>query len=348
MNPPAGTAWVFVAVVAITGCDRAAMTPDGFHPASRFGCPDLVGDYRIEDARDIDAWMPRDDAKDVPDWQSLSIEPDPIHGGLRKVLRRDPTEVTREAAALREQSPDDYARWREQVRYALRLEPGKAGHAYGEGLLRKHGPPVEVASGFATSDDCESGWAPSPHADSSRRYSRGVRGELLMQVGTSREVETGWSFFGSRVTYPRRDRTLWYRLTPLLPGSAVRFDATALMTPAPASARRPRRVDIDAATRALAAEASALLRAAMPHGVSITLLRQTQFDEEALSLAPHAVRMEVAGTFAGDLDPDPFQHWLRRAPRAEAIELRKRQPRGRDRTYALVRFTWHTSERRAP
>ena len=337
------SAWLCAGLV-LAGCDRSASAPEGFRPDSRFGCADLVGDYRIDDVRDAATWMPSGEVDDVTDWFALSIEHDPLQGGLRMVLRREPSKLQREATALRDRSPDDYARWREQLRYALQLDRGEPGQAYGESILRRHGPAVEIARSVAVSDDCERGWAPSPHAGSNLLLARGADGALLMQLKRFREVSTGFSFFGTQVSYPRYERTDWYRLAPLPASTQVRFDAAAL-SPAitRVTPRSPSPAEAERATRELATEIEALLRRGMSRGVTITVLRPTQFDPAALALAPIAVRMEIAGSFDARLDPDPFQQLLQKMKRADSIELRERSARGADRAYALVHFTWRAS-----
>jgi hypothetical protein len=328
---------------AMPGCDGSGNAPEAFRPASRFGCPDLVGDYRIGDAYEAATWMPHDGVRGVEDWYSLSIEPDVASGGLRKVLRRKPSQVLEEAEALRERSPADYELWREQVRYAMRSTPGAPGQRYGEGILRAHGPAVEVSQPLGRPADCDGGWTAG--GGSTPRLSRGPEGELLMRVERFRQVDTGWSFFGTPFSYPRSDGTRWYRLMPLLQGTTVRIDPTALpAAPAPDERDASPAPDPALASRQLAAEADAFLRAVKPRGVTITLLRATQFNPSARELGAGAVRMEIAGTFDAHLDPDPLQQLLRGIKRVDQIELRQRSARGEQRAYALVRFTWRAAE----
>lgn len=336
-----------LALVALGGCTRHASPPPGYESDRRSGCPDLAGDYRIASSNDVVAWMPVPEAEGVTDWSTLSIEPGQFGKGLRLVLRRDPLRVQQEATALRGRSPGDYTRWHEQVRYAMELDRGKPGVGYGEGILRRHGPAVQVVRELRVPGDCEGGWAPVSHAGSHTWLARGKGGELLMQIRRYRNEATGWSFFGTQVTRPRYERSDWYRLSRVAPGTPVRFDAASLPpAPGPESARRRRVPEIDAelATRELAAEAEALLRRSLPRGVRVSLLRRTQFDPAALALAPGAVRMEIAGTFSARLDPDPLQELLRAIKRVDSIELRERSQRSDGRAYVLVRFTWHAGE----
>ena len=338
----------------LAGCGSDPI-PGAYQPASAGGCPDLTGDYALHDpnlATQLidDAGLPQ-----VRDWSSASIERTPS-GRWHVVLRRSPGTVLMEAMELRRDSPREYRVWREQTLQTLGFAAPDIPTRFGPAGATRTGPVVLRQRDLPDVLGCEDGWVsigasrqlPPAIADGSAQpieygyvtMSRARDGALLVRMQVSRANSTNWIFFGQPIVYHTHGHDRWYRFAALPQGAEVELDPTRL-EPVRSESQH---TDVERLARALTAEADAWLRPRLSSDVTITLLRRTQFDPEAMRIGTDAVRLEVAGTFDRVHEPDPFQRLLRGSAQTRDIALDRREHRDARRDYAIVRFTWRAPD----
>jgi hypothetical protein len=329
---------VLLVVAACGGCARE-IAPPGFEPAST-DCPSLVGDYVLSGKAMSRGELIHPGWTQVDDWATLSIEPDAI-GKLQVVLRRAPSTIGAEAAALRKHRPERYSEWRRLVRVLQGDLPVPIGVPSGEGAIASIGPALSHSSGLGLLD-CDGGWvglghrAPGDEREPTTSLSRNAEGALLIRRNRYRESETGFNFFGQNVTWSRYAGRVYSRLEKF-PGGEVRFrvgavDAPLIDTEALRKQHANASMDASVALRAW-------LEARRSSDMTISILRPVQFDPQALRLAAGVARIEVAGTYGGDAEPNPYQVVLRGHPAVSDLEVRKHEARAGGRHYTLLWLT---------
>lgn len=214
--------WIIPLALAplLGGCiSHSGDEPDFPAPISETTCPDLSGSYAMQ--ADAGSQMPWDDAS----YQHSLKAPATIvslfdSGGyaLTTVFHRDPAEFAGAVERLRNERPEEYARWRQQalsmfdpMRGALKVRRELPFDA-----LTRIGPVPEWGTSGSKGHCRDGWWVDDRDYDVELAMTRDVRGGLLVRHDqTKRSVIGLWAETGAGIPYAIKVHSRWSRFAPV-------------------------------------------------------------------------------------------------------------------------------------
>ncbi|PZO11006.1 MAG: hypothetical protein DCF27_01235 [Lysobacteraceae bacterium] len=327
--------WLMV-LLGLAGCGHDP-PPEGYRLADK-SCEDLSGRWMMDPA-DL-AWL--ETHRQPPAgtvFPFLVIQSD-RNALLELVARRRPADVLAEATTLGLTHPERYRAWRAR----LRGEP-VGSHPINDGA---RDPVVELRWQLGTRD-CRFGWrdagmasdvTPRPGSEAlphiaALSLALGADGSLLMRRDIRKINYTGLSVSGKEFRWYSYVYSDWRRLAPLPDALLPALPDIAGLPDFPTG--HERRMAESARQQKLSVF-NFWFRARLPADVTITMLRERQFDPVALALPVNQMRVELAGHWPVGGE-DPFTPLLQAYPGIGPIQIKQARLQANNRPYRMLEFT---------